>query len=73
MRLALPLGFVMMLASLGTNVPRYVVEHRLGVRELGVFSAVSYIEGPYFGLPFSTIQTCQSDSSLTTGAYMILE
>jgi O-antigen/teichoic acid export membrane protein len=42
-RLALPLGVVMMLASLGANVPRYVVEHRLGVRELGVFSAVSYV------------------------------
>jgi hypothetical protein len=37
------------------------------------FAALSYIEGPYFGLPFSTIQTCQSDSSLTTSAYMILE
>jgi O-antigen/teichoic acid export membrane protein len=42
-RLALPLGIVMMLASLGSNVPRYVVEHELGVRELGVFSAVSYL------------------------------
>jgi O-antigen/teichoic acid export membrane protein len=42
-RLALPLGIVMMLASLGANVPRYVVEHRLGVGELGVFSAVSYL------------------------------
>lgn len=37
------------------------------------FGATSYIEGPYFGLPFSTIQTCQSDSSLSTSAYMILE
>jgi O-antigen/teichoic acid export membrane protein len=42
-RVALPLGVVMMLASLGSNVPRYFVEHRLGVGELGVFSAVSYI------------------------------
>lgn len=42
-RVALPLGIVMMLASLGANVPRYFVEHRLGVGELGVFSAVSYI------------------------------
>lgn len=37
------------------------------------FSAYSYIEGPYFGLPFSSIQTCQSDSTLSTAAYMILE
>jgi hypothetical protein len=37
------------------------------------FSASSYIEGPYFGLPFSTIQSCQSDSTLGTGAQLILE
>jgi hypothetical protein len=37
------------------------------------FSASSYIKGPYFGLPFSTIQSCQSDSTLGTGAQMILE
>jgi len=37
------------------------------------FSASSYIEGPYFGLPFSTIQTAQSDSTLSTSGQMILE
>ncbi len=37
------------------------------------FSAYSYIEGPYFGLPFSSIQTCKSDSTLSTGAQLILE
>ncbi len=37
------------------------------------FGAVSAIEGPYFGLPFSTIQTCQSDSVLSTSATMWLE
>jgi len=37
------------------------------------FVAVSYIEGPFFGLPFSTIQTNQSDSQLLTFARMILE
>lgn len=37
------------------------------------FSASSYIEGPYFGLPFSTIQTCQSDSTLGTGASLTLK
>jgi hypothetical protein len=37
------------------------------------FGAVSHIDGPYFGLPFSTIQTCQSDSNLTTSAQMVLE
>jgi len=37
------------------------------------FSADSHIDGPYFGLPFSTIQTCQSDSDLSTSAQMTLE
>lgn len=37
------------------------------------FSASSYIKGPYFGLPFSTIQTCQSDSTLGTGASLTLK
>ncbi len=40
---ALPLGFVMMLISLGVNVPRYFVEHHHGMGALGVYSAVSYI------------------------------
>jgi hypothetical protein len=37
------------------------------------FVAVSYIEGPYFGFPFSTIQSNQSDSVLSTQARLILE
>lgn len=37
------------------------------------FSATSYIEGPYFGFPFSTIQSNKSDSALSTSASMILE
>jgi O-antigen/teichoic acid export membrane protein len=41
--LALPLGFVMMLISLNTNIPRYFIEHYLGERELGIFSAISYL------------------------------
>jgi len=42
-RLALPLGVVIFLLSLNGNMPRYFVEHALGVRELGVFSALSYL------------------------------
>lgn len=38
---ALPLGVVLMLVSLNTNLPRYAVEHYLGARELGVFAAVA--------------------------------
>ena len=41
--LALPLGFVMMLLSLNTNIPRYFIERYLGERELGIFAAMSYL------------------------------
>lgn len=41
--LALPLGIVMMLISLTTNLPRYFVERYLGEHELGIFAAMSYI------------------------------
>lgn len=42
-RIALPLGIVTMLISLNGNIPRYFVEHYLGARELGIFSAMVYI------------------------------
>jgi O-antigen/teichoic acid export membrane protein len=41
--LALPLGVVMFLISLNTNIPRYFVENHLGLRELGVFAALWYL------------------------------
>jgi O-antigen/teichoic acid export membrane protein len=41
--LALPLGFVMMLGSLVTNIPRYFVERFQGTHELGIFAAMAYI------------------------------
>lgn len=41
--LALPLGFVTMLISLNTNIPRYFVERYLGERELGIFAAIAYL------------------------------
>jgi hypothetical protein len=37
------------------------------------FAAYSYIQGPYFGFPFSTIQTNQSDSYIYLSAGMVLE
>ncbi|MBW1880429.1 MAG: hypothetical protein JRI25_11675 [Deltaproteobacteria bacterium] len=37
------------------------------------FSAYSYIQGRYWGLPFSTVQSQRSDSVLSTEAFMILE
>lgn len=41
--LALPLGVVMMLVSLRTNIPRYLVERFLGEYELGIYAAVAYV------------------------------
>jgi O-antigen/teichoic acid export membrane protein len=40
---ALPLAVATGLVVLNTNIPRYVVEHRIGERELGIFVAVSYV------------------------------
>jgi O-antigen/teichoic acid export membrane protein len=41
--LALPLGFVMMLISLNTSIPRYVIEANLGEAQLGIFAALAYL------------------------------
>jgi O-antigen/teichoic acid export membrane protein len=41
--LALPLGLVMMILSLNTNIPRYFIEHYEGVAQLGIFAALSYV------------------------------
>ncbi len=37
----LPLGAVLMLVSLNLNLPRYFIEHSLGVRELGIFASLA--------------------------------
>jgi O-antigen/teichoic acid export membrane protein len=41
--LALPLGVVMLLVSLNTNIPRYFIEHYRGDHELGIFAAMAYL------------------------------
>jgi O-antigen/teichoic acid export membrane protein len=41
LRQALPLGAVLMLVSLNTNLPRYAIERSLGLAELGAFAAVA--------------------------------
>ena len=38
-----PLGVVMTLVSLNTNIPRYILEHKLGTAELGVFASLAYL------------------------------
>lgn len=40
-RTAMPLGVVLMLVSLTTNLPRYAIERFQGTRELGAFAAVA--------------------------------
>ncbi len=42
-RLSLPLGLVMTLLSFNANMPRYFIQYHLGERELGIFSALSYL------------------------------
>jgi O-antigen/teichoic acid export membrane protein len=41
--LSAPLGVVMVLVSLNTNIPRYFVEHYLGEAALGYFAALAYV------------------------------
>ena len=41
--LTAPLGVVMMLLSLNVNLPRYVIQHDLGERSLGIFASVAYL------------------------------
>jgi O-antigen/teichoic acid export membrane protein len=40
-RTALPLGLVLMLASLNSSLPRYAIEHFLGLSQLGGFAAAA--------------------------------
>jgi O-antigen/teichoic acid export membrane protein len=49
---ALPLGTVAVLVSLTANIPRYVIEHFLGARDLGIYSALNYV--PQTGMLISS-------------------
>lgn len=42
-KLSLPLGIVMMLISLNTNIPRYFIEQFAGRADLGIFAAMAYL------------------------------
>ena len=39
---ALPLGLAMVMISLNINIPRYLIAHFLGEKELGIYSAIAY-------------------------------
>lgn len=41
-RTALPLGFATTMAALNLNMPRYIIDARLGERELGIYSALAW-------------------------------
>ena len=41
LRTALPLGIVLMLVTLNSNLPRYAIEHNFGTRGLGAFAAAA--------------------------------
>lgn len=41
--LALPLGVVILLISLNSNIPRYFIEHYMGEAALGYFAAMAYV------------------------------
>jgi len=57
--LALPLGIVAGLNSLGTQVPRYAIEHFGGQRELGFFAAIASL-----GLVVNLITVALSQSAM---------
>jgi O-antigen/teichoic acid export membrane protein len=40
---SLPLGIVVLLTSLNSNVPNYFIKHALGERDLGIFSAIGFM------------------------------
>lgn len=42
--LALPLGLVVMLISLGMNIPRYLIEAHIGEYQLGIFAAIASLQ-----------------------------
>lgn len=42
-RTSWPLGVVVVLASMATTIPRYVIEHEMGLKDLGLFSAAAYV------------------------------
>jgi O-antigen/teichoic acid export membrane protein len=41
--LSLPLGIAMALNSLSTNLPRYILQHKLGSADLGIFASLAYL------------------------------
>ncbi len=70
-RLALPLGLSATIVSLGTNVPRVLVERQLGVAALGVYAALTYfiVAGRLVAIPIASTVAPLLGASLTSGDY----
>jgi len=45
-KISMPLGMVVGLSALVPSIPRYIIEHRLGVEQLGFFAALAYLTTP---------------------------
>jgi O-antigen/teichoic acid export membrane protein len=43
LKLTLPLGLVMLLIALNNNIPRYFIQHEMGERAVGFYSAIAYL------------------------------
>ncbi|ADY27689.1 polysaccharide biosynthesis protein (plasmid) [Deinococcus proteolyticus MRP] len=69
LRLALPLGVVIGLVSLGTNLPRLFVERQLGREALGIYAALSYVTvaGSVFVVALGTALTTRLSQVFARG------
>ncbi|GLX66352.1 oligosaccharide flippase family protein [Paenibacillus glycanilyticus] len=43
LKTSFPLGIIMLLMSLNSNIPQYVIENKLGEQQLGIFASLSYV------------------------------
>jgi len=67
--LGLPLGFVSIINSLNTNIPRYFLENYYNIEQLGYFSAIAYIlvVGNLFIRPVSLVTAPRIAQSFQVG------
>ncbi len=64
--LGLPLGIITVLVSLSSSIPRYFIEHALGERALGIFSAIALMFAAGF---MAIVSLGQSAFTRLAGAY----
>jgi len=64
--LGLPLGIITVLLSLSSSIPRYFIEHALGERALGIFSAIAFMFAAGF---MAIVSLGQSAFTRLAGSY----